>query len=245
MLRPALLISTVLLAGCAGYAADYLRAERSIIAPQIARYGVPEEQRQCVTGKLTEGLSVWQLRQLERIARLVPASQFGGTALTPQNLLLVAGHVGDRRVQPQVQAALEECQVALAPAAAEEAPAEAPAEGAAGEAPAPGAPRPLWLNLGAALSGQSIAVNAASIVEEGTARQAWFRLTNPGETTASPNTYLLRVDCASRTLNSMAFRRHGPDGEVAEERDFRPDGEGVTPVAGGTVMEIAFLALCT
>jgi hypothetical protein len=43
----------------------------------------------------------------------------------------------------------------------------------------------------------------------------------------------------------MAFRRHGAAGEVTEERDYRPNGEGATPIAGGTVMEIAYLALCT
>ncbi|MDP8995343.1 MAG: hypothetical protein M3N07_10295, partial [Pseudomonadota bacterium] len=103
----------------------------------------------------------------------------------------------------------------------------------------------LWLNLGSAASGQSIAVDAATIVEEGSTRQAWFRLTNPGESGPSNRSYLLRIDCAARTLNSMAFRRHGPDGEVLEENDYGPGGEGVSPIAGGTVMEIAYLALCT
>lgn len=247
MLRPAVLLSTFLLAGCAGYAADYWRDKDSIIAPQIARYNVPEAQRQCVTQKLTEGLSVWRLRQIERIARLVPDTHFGGTALTPQNLIFVAGHVEDPQVQPQVQAALDECRVALIAApAAQEAQADAPGEAPAADAAAgPAGDRPLWLNLGAAPSGQSIAVNAASLVEQGPTRQAWFRLTNPGDSGPSPNTYLLRIDCTARSLNSMAFRRHGPDGEIAEERDFRPDGEGVTAIAGGTVMEIAYLALCT
>jgi hypothetical protein len=251
MRRAAALLATAFLCGCAGYAADYLRAERSIIAPQIERYGIQADQGRCVTQRLTESLGVWQLRQLERVARLVPPTHFGGSALSPRNLLTVAGHVEDDRVEPTLRGALEQCQVALAPmspaaAAAEVAAAtEASAPGEAGAAADAAPARSLWLNLGSAGTGQSIAVNATSISEEGSTREAWFRLTNPGETGASPNAYLLRIDCAARTLNSMAFRRFGPDGAVAEERDYRPDGEGVGPIAGGTVMEIAYLALCT
>ena len=43
----------------------------------------------------------------------------------------------------------------------------------------------------------------------------------------------------------MKTRRLAPDGSVIDEHDFGPSGEGVTAVAGGTVMEIAYLALCT
>ncbi|HEX8527007.1 hypothetical protein [Allosphingosinicella sp.] len=235
------LLSLSLLGGCAGYAADYWRPEISIIAPQLTRYGFTAEQSQCVGPRLTAGLSVWQLRQLERIARLVPATHFGAAQLAPRNLLSVSAAVGDRRVQPIVEETLKACNVLLPPA-----PAATPAGEQPAGAAAPSAVRPaLWLNLGAAPSGQSIAVNAASIEEEGTTRQAWFRLTNPGEDGPSSNSYLLRIDCTARSLNSLAFRRHGHDGEVIEERDYRPAGEGAGPIAGGTVMEIAFLALCT
>jgi hypothetical protein len=224
------------LAGCAGYAADYWRPETSIISEQLGRYGFDESQAQCASRRLTAGLSVWQLRQLERIAKLVPAGHFGRPALEPRDLTAVAAHVEDQRVRPEVAAAVEACAPPPAPVAAAAAPAPEPA----------GRPTaPLWLNLGAAPSGQSIAVNASSIVEEAGRREAWFRLTDPGAGAPSANSYLLRIDCGARTMNSMAFRRHGPDGQVAEERDFRPDGEGAAPIAGGTVMEIAYLALCT
>ena len=230
------LVALFTLAGCAGYAADYWRPEASIISPQLARYGFDETQAECARSRLTAGLSVWQLRQLERIARLVPETHFGRAELEPRDLLTVAAHVQDRAVQPAVVAAVEQCAPPPpAPVVAEAAPAAAAAA----------RPASLWLNLGAAASGQSIAVNASTIVEESGRREAWFRLTDPGAGRPSGNSYLLRIDCAARTLNSMAFRRHGPDGEVAEERDYRPDGEGVTPIAGGTVMEIAYLALCT
>ena len=168
----------------------------------------------------------------------MPQGHFGRAALEPRDLAAIAAHVEDRRVRPEVEAAVASCAPPPAPVAAAAAPAEA--------APAPaGAPPSLWLNLGAAASGQSISVNASSIREEGAAREAWFRLTNPAGAGPTGNSYLLRIDCTARTINSMACRRLGPDGAVAEERDYRPAGEGVGPIAGGTVMEIAYLALCT
>lgn len=241
----AALLPFALLAGCAGYAADYWRPEISIIAPQLSRYGFSAEQSQCVGPRLTSGLTVWQLRQLERIARLVPPTHFGASALTPRNLLDISAHVEDRRVQPVVAETLAACNVLAAPSEPAPPAGEPPAQAGAASGATPSARPALWLNLGAAPTGQSIAVNAASIEEEGTARQAWFRLTNPGEDAPSSNSYLLRIDCTARMLNSLAFRRHGHDGEVIEERDYRPAGEGATAIAGGTVMEIAFLALCT
>jgi hypothetical protein len=229
------LLPMAVLAGCAGYAADYWRPEVGIISPQLTRYGFNQEQAACAGRRLAGALSVWQLRQLERIARLVPPSHFGRAALEPRDLLAIAAHVEDRQVQPQVAATLESCAPPPAPTVANTTAQQAAARPASS----------LWLNLGAAPTGQSIAVNASNIVEEGGRREAWFRLTDPGAARPSSNSYLLRIDCAARTMNSMALRRHGPNGEVTEERDYRPAGEGVIPIAGGTVMEIAYLALCT
>jgi hypothetical protein len=224
------------LAGCSGYAADYWGPETDIIAQQLPRYGFDQAQAACAGRRLTAALSVWQLRQLERIAKLVPPTHFGRAALEPRDLAAIAAHVENPRVRPEVEATVAQCAPPPVPVVVAAAP------------PVPDAVRttaPLWLNLGAAPSGQSIAVNASSISEEGRAREAWFRLTNPGATGPSGNSYLLRVDCDARTINSLAHRRHAPDGTLAEEHDFRPAGEGMAPVAGGTVMEIAYLALCT
>ena len=235
--RSIALLPLAALAGCAGYAADYWGSENAIIAQQLGRYGFSEAQSQCAGRRLTASLSTWQLRQLERIAKLVPPTHFGRAALEPRDLAAVAAHVEDRRVRPEVEATVAQC-----------APPPAPIVAAAPQ-PAPDphvrTTAPLWLNLGAAPSGQSIAVNASSISEEGRTREAWFRLTNPGAPGPSGNSYLLRVDCDARTINSLAYRRHMTDGTLAEERDYRPAGEGMTPIAGGTVMEIAYLALCT
>jgi hypothetical protein len=242
-LLPALL-PIAALAGCAGYASDYWRPKLGIIQPQLARYGYSAPQAQCMGQRLGTTLSVWQLRQLERVARLMPAQRFGRAALAPVDLVEVAGVVGDRRVRPAVAAAIEGCAVTapeIVQAASAAAEAAAPAPSAPGAAAAP-----LWLNLGAAPTGQAISINAASLREEGTTREAWFRLINPGQSGPSAGSYLLRVDCSARTINAMATRRHGPDGGVLQETDFRPrGGEGAAPVAGGTVMEIAYLALCT
>jgi hypothetical protein len=117
-------------------------------------------------------------------------------------------------------------------------------------APPPAAPAartaaPTWVNLGAAPTGQSIAVDASSLSEDGSYRSGWFRLTNPGATARSASSYLLRVDCSARTINSMGVRKYGPNGAITEERDFGPGGEGAAAVESGTVMQIAYLALCT
>ena len=67
------LLPLCLLAGCAGYAADYWKPKNSLIAPQLPRYGIAAQQSTCVGERLTKNLNVWQLRQLADIARrLVP-----------------------------------------------------------------------------------------------------------------------------------------------------------------------------
>ena len=104
---------------------------------------------------------------------------------------------------------------------------------------------PTWLNLGSATSGQSIAVDAASLRPEGNLRTAWFRLTNPGATVSTGITYLLQLDCSARTISPQADRRQDAEGNITESRDYGPEERGPLPIEGGTVMEIAFLSLCT
>ncbi|TMJ17795.1 MAG: hypothetical protein E6G94_01350 [Alphaproteobacteria bacterium] len=127
-----------------------------------------------------------------------------------------------------------------------------PAPGAPVAAPVPGGPAPVaaepglpnWINLGAAPTGQSIAVDAATMEGKGTLRTAWFRLSNPGKG-RSPAAYYLRIDCAAKTINSLGLKRFGANDEVVDNVDYGPNGEGAAPIEGGTVMEIAYLALCT
>ena len=112
-----------------------------------------------------------------------------------------------------------------------------------GQVPAAAGTRgPSWLNLGAAGSGQSIAIDATSIEQDGEQRSAWFRMTDPGAATPSGDTYLLDIDCAGRTINAKARERRDAAGAVTDRVDY-PDSP--LPVEGGTVMEIAWLSMCT
>src|SRR4051812_3181323 len=63
------LLPLALLAGCAGYAADYWKSKDSLIGTQLVRYGLDGEKGRCVSDRLTKELNTWQLRQLADIAR--------------------------------------------------------------------------------------------------------------------------------------------------------------------------------
>jgi hypothetical protein len=163
----------------------------------------------------------------------------------------VSTFIDDREIPNAISRAAASCNILSNPqiAAAQAGPAATVATAAAGTTAAvPSAPasaRSAWLNLGAAPTGQAIAIDAASVQDASSHRQAWFRITNPGDKGPSGSAYLLRVDCAGRTINPMALRKHGADGAVAQERNYGENGEGALKVEGGTVMEIAYLALCT
>lgn len=243
---------TGLLGGCAGYAIDYTKPKTSIVAPELSRYGMDAGQSQCVGDRLATNLSVWQLRQLQIRANTLQRGFADPPRLTPPDLIWVAKHVDDPQVAAELGRAAEACGLRTEMAAASAPPpaaappiAEADTVAAPNPATPPAAPPASWINLGAAPSGQTIAVDAASLAEEGSYRKGWFRLGNSGETTRSSTSYLLRVDCSARTINSMAIRKHAASGAVTESRDFGPGGEGAAPVEAGTVMEIAYLALCT
>ncbi|HEV2748846.1 MAG TPA: hypothetical protein VGW34_16310 [Allosphingosinicella sp.] len=102
-----------------------------------------------------------------------------------------------------------------------------------------------WVDLGASVTGQAILIDASRIEAEGSSPTAWFRLINPEEEDPIPASYLLRVDCAAKTINQLGLRRHGPAGAVTEQRDFGPEGEGAVPIEAETVMEVAYRGLCT
>ena len=256
------LSSFALLAGCAGYAIDYTKPKTSILAPELTRYGLDPRQARCVGDRLAASLSVWQLRQLQLSAASLTRGYADPNRLMASDLLWVAKNVKDPAVGAEAAGAAQACGLgAAAVAAAVPTSGPAPHAQAAQAAPAPSRPAspaeppptapaaraaaPVWVNLGAAPTGQSIAVDASSLDEDGSYRSGWFRLTNPGATARNSSSYLLRVDCTARTINSMAVRKYGPDGAITEERDFGPGGEGAAAVEAGTVMEIAYLALCT
>jgi hypothetical protein len=241
------LLPLALLAGCAGYAADYWKPKNSLIAPQLPRYGVSAEQSRCVGERLTKNLTVWQLRQLADIARrLVPKA---GNPLSPRDLAYVAGLVQDPKVGPEVKATLDACGATSAAAPAVPATVPGPAIPQQGTTPGlePGATPPQalrWIDLGAAATGQRIAIDITSVVMTAEKREGWFRLSNPGEAAPSLDAYRLRVDCPGRTITPTAARKYSPDGKVAQHEDYTAAWQQPLPIEAGTVMEIAWKRLC-
>lgn len=246
------LIPAVLTAGCAGYAIDYTKSRSDLLGPELARYGLNETQVQCVDQTLSGRLKKGQLGVLTRTTRLVKRGYTDPDRLTAQDLLYVATFVKDREVPSELSRAAAACNlltnsVEIASSVnTDTAEPAAAAETATAATPVVPAPRgSSWLNLGAAPTGQAIAIDAASVQDTPGRREAWFRITNPGDSGPTGTAYRLRVDCTGRTINPMALRKTGSDGAVSDEKNYGPDGEGALAVEGGTVMEIAYLALCT
>lgn len=253
------LLPLTALAGCAGYAIDYTKSRTDLLGPELARYGLNETQVQCVSETLSERLTKGQLGILTRTTSLVKRGYTDPNALTAQDLLYVATFVKDKEVPAEMSRAATTCNLLTAAAMTASADTPAPttvdeaaetppsnANAAAAAVPVTRAPRgSSWLNLGAAPTGQAIAIDAASVTDSPSYRQAWFRITNPGDSGPTGASYLLRIDCSGRTINPMALRKYGQDGAVTEEKDYGSGGEGALKVEGGTVMEIAYLALCT
>jgi hypothetical protein len=249
------LLSVVLLGGCAGYAADYWKPKENLISPQLVRYGFAGSQGKCVEEGLTKSLSTWQLRQLADLAkRLVPGGR-NQAVLGPREFTQIAGAVKDSKVGPETRRVVQACNVALAPVAAAR-----PAAQAAVTAPPatpPGSPaasapirpaqssegEPLWVNLGAAKTGQGIALDARSVVRGPSWRQAWFRLLNSDQGNVGDIGYLLRIDCSTRTISAHAGRKYAPAGQLIEQLEY-PTPEGPMTIEPGTVIEVAYHALC-
>lgn len=252
---PALMI----VAGCEGHAIDHLRPKEAILAPELRRYALDPAQSQCLHQGLSNRLSVLQLRLLARMAGAPTPASRNPTGLSMREFLWRSTRVKDPKVAIEVARAAETCgltgatltsapqapQTVQTAAAEPAAPLIAAPVGTAPVPVAPAAGKPLWVNLGAAVTGQTIALDAGTISGEAPYRQAWFRLSSPGQAGPSDRSYLLRIDCSARTINSMAFRRYDPSGLVVDNRDYGATGEGAAPIEGGTVMEIAYLALCT
>ncbi|HEV2817147.1 MAG TPA: hypothetical protein VGW40_08005 [Allosphingosinicella sp.] len=239
------LLALSLLAGCAGQVRDYVGPRSEITAPHFARYGLNPNQARCMGERLAGSLTPRQLRMFARAAGALRQGERHPAALTFRDMVWVANTMGDAAVPAALARADAACGVSAADAyarelreAEERAARQAEAAAAAARAPRPSS----WLNLGAAGSGQSIAVDAATIVREEGRRTAWFRLTDPGATAPNPDVYLLVIDCAARTINAKARERRAADGSIADRVDY-PDNP--LPVEGGTVMEIAFLSMCT
>ena len=242
-LLPLAALPLVLLAGCVGQLRDFVGPVSNTTSPQLLRFGLDLPQARCVGNKLGDDLRPRQLRMFARAMGGVHQGWFEPGRLTLRDLSYLAAHSSDAAFGPALEHAIAVCNVA--PPAAEPVatilgPGQLPPP--SGAPPVAEAPRaPTWLNLGAASSGQSIAINAATIDQAGNRRSAWFRLTDPGQP-ASHDTFLLEIDCAHRTINAKARERRDAAGALAQHVDY-PDNP--LTVEGGTVMEIAWLSLCT
>ncbi len=222
--------------GCAGNVADYVGPRAGIISPQLIRYGMNLDQSRCVGDRMGKSVSPLWLRRLTRAASATSRGATPGV-LTVDDLVRVSGTLGKSAVKDELVASNDACGVTSEPA-----PSADPATVTGGTDTGAGSVRmPAWLNLGAAPSGQSIAIDASSIQQESSTRTAWFRLTEPGSAVPGQNIYHLRIDCGARTIAEKARRK--PDGTGATV-EVAGDDKPV-PMERGTVMEIAWLALCT
>jgi hypothetical protein len=244
------------LAGCSGYASDYWRPKGHLIAPQLARYGMSGTEAQCVEEHLTKALGVKALRQLSDLAdRLQPGGN-NPAAFRPYDFAYVAGLAKDPEIGTETRKALQGCGLSLyAPRPAAPPPPPQPVQSAPGTGPVVTPPPaaavpptgdrpPLWVNLGVAPTGQGIAIDAASIVNTPSYREAWFRLLNGDRANVGDLGYRLRIDCAGHTITALAGRKYAPNGRLIEQKEYAKP-EGPMPMEKGTVLEIAFRGVCT
>jgi len=230
-----------LLAGCRGQVRDYVGPRATIVRPQLIRYGFSLPEIACVGDRLGHTLRPRQLRFLIRATSHIEQPYYNSDRFSPRDFAWAAGVMRDAAVDAAIQQAFAACHVDAAPQVAAVA-LPPPSEGG----PAVPAPRPsVWLNLGAAPSGQSIAVDGASLEQEENTRTAWFRMIDPPPAGTSEHAYRLRIDCSSRVIRPLAHRLYDASGAIVEERDYTEPEQLTSPVEGGTVTEIAFLSLCT
>lgn len=237
-----LLIPLALLGGCRGQLRDYVGPRGNIVRPQLIRYGFSLPEMACVGDRLGQALRPRQLRFLVRATSHIEQPYYNSDRFSPRDFAWAAGALRDASVDSAIREAFAACHVEAVPQFAAAAPmaASAPAEGG------PVSPRAsVWLNLGAAPSGQSIAVDGASLEQEETTRTAWFRMIDPPPGGASLHAYRLRIDCGTRSIRPLAHRLYNADGAVVEEREYSVPEQLPSAVEGGTVTEIAFLSLCT
>jgi hypothetical protein len=235
-----LLLPLAVLGGCRGQLRDYMGPRASIVRPQLIRYGFSLPEIACVGERLGQTLRPRQLRFLVRASSHIEQPYYDPARFTPRDFAWAAGGLRDAIVDSAIRDAFAACHVDATPRVAAITP--PPPEGG----PALPAPRAsVWLNLGAAPSGQSIAVDGATLEQDENARTAWFRMIDPPPAGTSLHAYRLRIDCGTRVIRPLAHRLYDASGAVVEERDYDEAEQHPSPVEGGTVTEIAFLSLCS
>ena len=235
-----LLFPLALLGGCRGQLRDYVGPRANIVRPQLIRYGFSLPEIACVGDRLGETVRTRELRLLVRAASNIAQPYYDPARFSPRDFAWAAGGLRDAAVDSAIREAFASCHVDTDPRVAAIPP---PAEGGAATPPPPRAS--VWLNLGAAPSGQSIAVDGATLVQEENTRTAWFRMIDPPPGRTSLHAYRLRFDCGTRMIRPLAHRLYDASGAIVEERDYAEAEQLTSAVEGGTVTEIAFLSLCT
>lgn len=247
MTRPYCLLPLLLLAllgGCRGQLRDYVGPRSSIIRPQLIRYGFNLPEIACVGDRLGETLRPRQLRFLVRAAAHIERPYYDPERFTPRDFAWAAGGLRDAIVDSAIRAAFAACQIA-ATGAPRVAAVGLPPPDDVPAAPATAPRASVWLNLGAAASGQSIAVDGATLSQEENVRIAWFRMIDPPPGRSSLHAYRLRIDCSTRMIRPLAHRLYDASGAVVDEREYAEAEQLPSAVEGGTVTEIAYLSLCT
>ena len=82
---------------------------RERIADALVGYGIAPDKAQCVGGRLEQRLSIGQLQELARLARVYRENDPNPAALTPSDLIRVASQVQDARVPIEVGKAAANC----------------------------------------------------------------------------------------------------------------------------------------
>ena len=157
-----LLLPLAVLGGCRGQLRDYVGPRSSIVRPQLIRYGFSLPEIACVGERLGETLRPRQLRFLVRASSHIAQPYYDPARFSPRDFAWAASGLRDAIVDSAIRDAFAACHVDAAPRIAAVA-----VPSAAGRRSRDPAPRPsVWLNLGAAPSGQSIAVDGASLEQE-------------------------------------------------------------------------------
>jgi hypothetical protein len=234
------MLSLALLGGCRGQLRDYVGPRANIIRPQLIRYGFSLSEIGCVGDRLGQTLRPRQLRFLVRATSHIERPYYNPDRFAPRDFAWAAGGLRDATVNAAIRDAFAACHITAAPPQAAAVP-PPPASGPA----VPASRTSVWLNLGAAPSGQSIAVDGATLVQEENTRTAWFRMIDPPPGRTSLHAYRLRIDCGTRVIRPLAHRLYDAAGAVVEEREYLEAEQLTSPVEGGTVTEIAYLSLCT
>jgi hypothetical protein len=70
-------------------------------------------------------------------------------------------------------------------------------------------------------------------------------MTDPASGAASGNQYRLRIDCEGKTVQPLALRQTNETGAQVSLREYTPEEAKAGPAESGTVLEIAFISMCT